>query len=134
MLRKRIKEGYDPQPIISYEADETTAHQMEMFWIAFYGRADLGTGTLFNLTDGGEGISGFIPTDETKKKMSLAHIGKPSYERTAEQKKANGAARKGKAPGNKKEWDQLSYELQRYAYNKNDSRVPTGWLPRNQQR
>lgn len=51
MLQKRIREGYDPQPIISNCADEQHALNMEKFWIYFYGREDQGTGTLFNLTD-----------------------------------------------------------------------------------
>ncbi len=44
--------------------------------IAFYGRIDLGTGTLVNLTDGGEGTLGHQHTEETKEKMSKTRKGR----------------------------------------------------------
>ena len=74
VLRKRKKEGYVCVPIINYEVDEATALEMEKFWIDFYGRADLGKGTLFNLTDGGEGQSGAKVSDATKQKLSEAGL------------------------------------------------------------
>lgn len=96
LLNKRKIEGYIVEPIIHNEVDETTALEMEKFWIAFYGRADLGLGTLFNLTDGGEGTSGIKrtpKTDEQKNEISLRFKNKP---KTDEQKRKMSAARKGK--------------------------------------
>jgi hypothetical protein len=52
------------------------ACEKEKFWITFYGRADLGNGTLVNMTDGGDGTMGIIPTEETIKKRSLALKGR----------------------------------------------------------
>ncbi|KKK68410.1 hypothetical protein LCGC14_2944320, partial [marine sediment metagenome] len=49
---------------------EEEAFRQEKYWIKYYGRRDLGTGTLCNLTDGGEGESGQIVLDTTKKKIS----------------------------------------------------------------
>ena len=40
--------------------------------IAIFGRKDLGTGILHNMTDGGEGLSGAIRSDETRRKLSEA--------------------------------------------------------------
>ena len=40
--------------------------------IAVFGRKDLGTGILHNRTNGGEGPSGAIRSDKTRKKMSEA--------------------------------------------------------------
>lgn len=53
--------------------------QKEVEFIKLYGRIDLGTGTLANLTDGGEGIVGNICTEERKQKIGLANKGKKYY-------------------------------------------------------
>jgi len=60
---------------------EVEAFQFEKFYINFYGRRDLGKGTLCNLTDGGEGSSGVICSEETRRKMSEAQKGEnnPMY-------------------------------------------------------
>jgi hypothetical protein len=51
---------------------EEQAFIREKSYITRIGRRDLGTGPLVNLTDGGEGSSGTIKSDETKKKLSEA--------------------------------------------------------------
>jgi len=48
----------------------------EIEFIKLYGRRDLGEGTLCNLTSGGEGCLGMRHSEETKKKVGAAHIGK----------------------------------------------------------
>lgn len=52
------------------------ANKKEMEFIAIYGRADLGSGTLVNLTNGGDGTSGHIVSETTKKMLSKINIGK----------------------------------------------------------
>jgi len=42
----------------------------ETEFIRMYGREDLGLGTLINLSDGGEGISGYVMSETTKAKKS----------------------------------------------------------------
>lgn len=51
------------------------ACEFEIKYIAQIGRADLGKGTLVNLTDGGDGNLGYKHTNEAKAKMSLSQIG-----------------------------------------------------------
>ena len=61
------------EPIIEIareSLEEAEAFYEEMKLIEVYGRRDLGTGTLFNLTDGGEGLAGVIRTDEWRKNIS----------------------------------------------------------------
>ncbi|MER9135111.1 NUMOD3 domain-containing DNA-binding protein [Mesorhizobium sp. M0830] len=53
---------------------ESEAHAHEIELIERYGRRDLGTGTLVNLTDGGEGIAGYKHSDEAKRKISIASL------------------------------------------------------------
>jgi len=64
---------------------EREAFRHEVYMIAVFGRKDLGTGILRNLTDGGEGASGLRHpnprtgchhTPETREKIRRAHLGK----------------------------------------------------------
>ena len=48
----------------------------EKEFILLYGRKDLNTGILSNLTDGGEGVYGLKFTDEVRNKMSIAQKNK----------------------------------------------------------
>jgi len=51
---------------------EEEAFKHEIYMIDVFGRKDLGTGILHNRTGGGEGPSGALRSDETKRKMSEA--------------------------------------------------------------
>jgi hypothetical protein len=63
---------------IKTELSDQEAIQLEIELIAKYGRKDLGTGILRNMTDGGDGVAGRIFTEETRAKISSANKGKPS--------------------------------------------------------
>lgn len=62
------------------------ANEREIYYISKYGRKDLGTGTLCNLTNGGEATDGWKPSEETKKLWSQQRKGK---KQTEAQYKAN---------------------------------------------
>lgn len=49
---------------------EDYAHCLEIEMIKFYGRRDKGEGYLVNVTDGGEGVSGYIYSDEQREAVS----------------------------------------------------------------
>lgn len=70
MLKKRIKDGYDPQPTIFQNLTEQEAFDLEKRLIAQIGRLDTGSGTLFNKTDGGDGVAGRVVTDEHRQHIS----------------------------------------------------------------
>ena len=71
---------------------EAEAFKHEVYMIFVLGRKDLGTGILRNLTNGGEGASGAVRSEETKKKISESLSGEnhPLFgvPRTEAQKKA----------------------------------------------
>lgn len=68
------KAGRDNIKIIveyrAYDLTETDAFSLEKQLIKQYGRLDNDTGCLTNLTDGGEGHSGYIWSEEAKTKVS----------------------------------------------------------------
>jgi group I intron endonuclease len=102
---------YSPNRIINPPADksriiflkknltEAEAFKHEVYMIFVLGRKDLGTGILRNLTNGGEGSSGAIRSEEAKKKLSLANTGEnhPQFgiPRTKETKKKISVANSG---------------------------------------
>jgi len=75
-----IKPPKDKSRIIFLKQNltEEEAFRHEIYMIDVFGRKDLGTGILHNRTDGGDGVSGAIRSDETKKRMSEAKIGNTS--------------------------------------------------------
>jgi hypothetical protein len=54
---------------------EAEAFKHEVYMIFVLGRKDLGTGILRNLTNGGEGASGAVRSEETKKRYSESKTG-----------------------------------------------------------
>ena len=72
---------------------EEEAFRHEIYMIAVFGRKDLGTGILHNRTDGGEGSSGLVLSEATKKIMSEAKRGKS---KTEKHRKKLSEANKGK--------------------------------------
>jgi hypothetical protein len=91
--RKGLKPPKDKSRIIFLKQNltEEKAFRHEIYMIAIFGRKDLGTGILHNKTDGGDGSSGWVPSEETRKKMSEAHKN-PSEET----RRKNSDAKKGK--------------------------------------
>jgi len=69
---------------------EEEAFRHEIYMIAVFGRKDLGTGILYNKTNGGDGICGVVRTEEWRRKQSEAMKGKtPSPETRAKLSAAN---------------------------------------------
>jgi len=61
--------------IIYDEITKTEASEKEKEFISLYGRMDLKSGILCNLTDGGDGIFNCIRSDETKEKLRIKKMG-----------------------------------------------------------
>lgn len=55
--------------ILHDNLEEQTSLDLECNYIAMYGRLDNGTGILTNLTNGGDGVAGYNPTDEARLKI-----------------------------------------------------------------
>ena len=101
--RKGIGVPKDKSRIIFLKQNltEEQAFRHEIYMIAVFGRKDLGNGILHNRTDGGEGSSGWVPSEETRRKISEASkgntymLGKTLSEET---KRKMSETRKGKIP------------------------------------
>ena len=74
---------------------EEEAFKQEKYMIAVFGRKDLGTGILHNKTDGGEGASGAVMSEETRNKISEALKGENNHQYG---KKGKDAPNYGKVP------------------------------------
>ena len=91
MIKTRISEGFTVRPVVLPLSSMEDAKTVETFWIRMYGRVDLATGTLFNLTDGGDGmknpspyiiarIRGANKSESHRAALSRAKLGKPHSE------------------------------------------------------
>jgi len=87
----RVKERILVQDFLS----EMDAFIAEQFLISYYGRKDLGIGILRNRTNGGEGASGSIRSDVTRKKISVAQKGRTISEKTRKKLSEIATARRG---------------------------------------
>jgi len=77
-----VNKPYDPARIKIFldDLDEQDALNLEEVLIAQYGRKDNGTGILRNLTEGGDGVSGYKYTPQQKaenKRRVIKSVGKP---------------------------------------------------------
>jgi hypothetical protein len=92
--RKGLKPPKDRSRIIFLKQNltEAEAFKHEIYMVAVFGRKDLGTGILHNRTDGGEGPSGLIHNEETRRKISEAN-----KNRSVETKRKMSESLKGKS-------------------------------------
>jgi hypothetical protein len=80
--------------IVDWFIHESQAHAHEVELIERYGRREFG-GILINKTDGGEGIGGWVPSEEWRAKLSARMRGKP---KSAEHISKMRSSRRGKKP------------------------------------
>lgn len=73
VIRKIWKEGLEPIIIVYKDnlTEDEAIYQFEIPMIAAIGRRDKKLGPLTNLTDGGEGVSGYVYTEERKRIQSI---------------------------------------------------------------
>jgi hypothetical protein len=100
-FKGQIKPPKDKSRIIFLKQNltEEQAFKHEIYMIAVFGRKDLGTGILHNRTDGGEGPSGAVRSEEWKRNQSERQKGEKHYfygkKHSEETRRKMSEARKG---------------------------------------
>ena len=99
--QKYIKPPKDKSRIIYLKQNltEEEAFKHEIYMIDVFGRKDLGTGILHNRTNGGEGSSGLIHSEETRIKIGEASKGNTyclGITRSEETRRKMGEGQKGR--------------------------------------
>lgn len=96
-IKKLLKKNLEPLSIkISSDLHEEIAFKEESILIMGIGRMDMGLGSLCNMTNGGEGSSGYRPSEESKKKHSELMKKRVGWNHSEETKKKMSLAQKGK--------------------------------------
>jgi hypothetical protein len=83
---KEVRPPRDKSRVRILKADltEEEAFLLEKLYILMFGRIDLSTGILRNKSDGGDGASGAIRSDETREKLRQANLGKKRHKEVGE--------------------------------------------------
>lgn len=83
-IKKLRHEGVTPDIEVINASNEAAAFWLERCFIATFGRRDIKTGSLVNMTSGGDGPSGCIPSAATREKIRATLMGrKPTPESIA---------------------------------------------------
>jgi GIY-YIG catalytic domain/NUMOD3 motif len=89
-IRAMQRKGFVPRMVIVETVDDDFADECECWWIE-YGRHQ--GWRLTNHTNGGQGSTGYVPTEEARQRMSIAQLGRHHSEATKEK---IGIANRGK--------------------------------------
>lgn len=101
-IKKILSLGLKPIILkISENLFEIDAFDLEKKLIEVIGRRDLKKGPLTNLTNGGEGFSGLIKSEEHRKNLSKSNLGKKLSKETRKKISLSLIGKRGRNTGNK---------------------------------
>jgi len=123
-----LKHGHNVE-LLAKDLSWEDACELECLLIEEYGRKDLGTGQLVNMTDGGDGVKGHSP--EAIKKMRAAHIGRVQSKEEIAKRVAATTGKKRTAETKRKQSEAAKGRVFTKEHRKNLSIAHLGLIPSN---
>lgn len=124
--RKHIKvPSKDKILILKNNLTEDDAFKHEIYMINIFGRKDIGTGVLVNLSNGGDGVSGYKHTEESKFKMKSSK--RPPVSKETKEKISKTLTGRKKTPLTEEQKRKIS-ETKKRLFKEGKYKTPNGML------
>jgi hypothetical protein len=113
--------------ILKNNLTEEDAFKHEIYMISVFGRKDLGNGILINLSNGGDGVSGYKHTGLSKYKMQIKALDRPPVSKETKEKISKTLKGRKKSPLSEEQKKKIS-ETKKKNFKEGKYKTPNGML------